>query len=84
MHRFFRRLGKTLAALLAVLLAYLLAAFILGSIVLAPERHGRRDIILEEVGGVTFFLSLFSRYRNPVDGGVERLERGHVNPTFRS
>ena len=45
---------------------------------------GRRDIILEEVGGVIFFLSLFSRYRNPVDGGVERLERGHVNPTFRS
>lgn len=46
MHRFLRRLGKTLVALLAVLLAYLLAAFILGSIVLAPERHGRRDIIL--------------------------------------
>ena len=46
MHRFLRRLGKTLAALLAVLLAYLLAAFTLGSIVLTPERHGRRDIIL--------------------------------------
>ena len=46
MHRFLRRLGKTLAALLAVLLAYLLAAFTLGSIVLTPERHGRRDITL--------------------------------------
>ena len=46
MHRFLRRLGKTLAALLAVRLAYLLAAIILGSIVLAPDRHGRRDIIL--------------------------------------
>ena len=46
MHRFLRRLGKTLAALLAVLLAYLLAASTLGSIVLTPERHGRRDITL--------------------------------------
>ncbi|ERH23582.1 hypothetical protein HMPREF1549_00118 [Actinomyces johnsonii F0510] len=45
---------------------------------------GRRDIILEEVGGVTFFLSLLSRHRDPVDGGVEGLERGHVSPTFRS
>ena len=46
MPRFFRRLGKTLVALLALPLAYLLVAFILGSITLAPDRHGTRNIIL--------------------------------------
>lgn len=45
---------------------------------------GRSGTILEEVRGVTFLLRVISQHRDPVDGGVERLERGHISPTFRS
>ena len=49
----------------------------------------RRGLLVpEQVGGQCLSIhkikDFWSENRNPVDGGVERLERGHVSPTFRS